>query len=198
MTNTDKSQRSLALILNQFYLFHASSVGVECTIWGDKTPLNTLYLDRIKSVFPNAKYIHIVRDGCDVVSSYLRENLYSDVRSAANRWMCSINAAETFISKNKENSIEIRYEHLVGDTYTEIFKICEFLNVNFSPDMIHDLGGVEKMGDAAKLEHHSTVKQPISSNSIGKGRTQFSNSEKQILDKLISGKLIQLGYDPVL
>ena len=89
-----ENNRSLAYILNRFYLYHAESIGVNCSIWGDKTPVNTFYLHRIKSVFPSAKYIHLVRDGCDVVSSYVREHLYPDVQSAANRWKKSVTAAE--------------------------------------------------------------------------------------------------------
>ena len=198
LTKVEKKHRSLAFILNQFYLYHASSVGVNCTMWGDKTPLNTFYLDRLKSVFPNAKFIHIVRDGCDVVSSYVRENLYSDIKSAAIRWKDSVIAAEKFISKNKEKSIEIRYEQLVCDPEAQIIRLCEFLSVNYTSRLIQDLERVQKMGDAAHLVHHKAVNQPINPNQVGKGRAQFSVSEKQVLTKLIGKKLVDLGYDPVM
>ena len=43
------------------------------TIFVEKTPPNCLRLPYINRIFPNAKYIHIVRNGCDVVKSIARQ-----------------------------------------------------------------------------------------------------------------------------
>lgn len=40
--------------------------------WGDKTPQHALYLQEIKATFPNAKFIHLIRDGRDVSESLKR------------------------------------------------------------------------------------------------------------------------------
>ena len=63
--------RSLNIILDHFYKYHAETQGISFNRWGDKTPLNTFFLDLIFNVFPKAQFIHIIRDGCDVVPSYV-------------------------------------------------------------------------------------------------------------------------------
>ncbi|MEO7677469.1 MAG: sulfotransferase, partial [Verrucomicrobiota bacterium] len=61
--------RSLALMLDALYRFHGEQTGKTFSVWGDKTPNNSYALDRIVSVFPRAQFIHILRDGGDVVPS---------------------------------------------------------------------------------------------------------------------------------
>ena len=39
--------------------------------WGDKTPDYVLYMKDLKKVWPNAQFIHVIRDGRDVALSYL-------------------------------------------------------------------------------------------------------------------------------
>ena len=46
--------------------------------FGEKTPSNVRYLDRVLHIFPNAKIIHIVRDPRDVVASLGRANWASN------------------------------------------------------------------------------------------------------------------------
>lgn len=105
-------KRSLAFILDAFYRYHAEQHKIVCQRWGDKTPINTFALDRIYSVFPEAQFIHIIRDGCDVVASYRKARIYTNILEAANRWVSAITVAQNFIKSHPENCLEIRYEEL--------------------------------------------------------------------------------------
>ena len=51
--------------------------------------MNTLYLDWVGSVFL-ILLIHIIRDGRDVASSYLKMGRYDTILDAANRWIKSV------------------------------------------------------------------------------------------------------------
>ncbi|NRB40050.1 MAG: sulfotransferase [Pseudomonadales bacterium] len=42
-------------------------------IWGDKDPAYTTDIDILNKLFPDAKYIHIVRDGRDVALSIVKQ-----------------------------------------------------------------------------------------------------------------------------
>ena len=71
-------------------------------IWGDKSPKNTYKLDDIHSVFPNAKYIHIIRHGADVVHSFLKSGLRNDLVQTAYKWQRAVNLAQKFGSDHPD------------------------------------------------------------------------------------------------
>jgi len=198
LLHAPESSRSLAFILDSLYRYHAEKrgKGTTCKRWGDKTPLNTLVLERIFSVFPDAQFIHMVRDGVDVVASYLEANLYSNIESAAQRWTDSVRAANEFARHHPDNCLELRYETLARDTATTASKVCGFLNIEYNSGMIESHEFVERMGDVAMRQHHSTVGQPIVSNRIGRGRQRFSDEEREQLQEIMGLELARLGYEP--
>ncbi|MFQ5494694.1 MAG: sulfotransferase, partial [Phycisphaerae bacterium] len=62
LRDAPRDARSLALILDRLYRYHGESVNRSCERWGDKTPLNIYCLPELRSVFPGAQFIHVVRD----------------------------------------------------------------------------------------------------------------------------------------
>jgi len=191
-----KSNRSLAYILNSFYLYVAKSQGKEGARWGDKTPLNTFYLDRILDVFPDAQFIHIIRDGCDVAVSYRQAGIYKDIFSAADRWVASVKAAKLFTKRHPQSVLEIRYENLVSQAGLTAKKVCDFLEIEFYENMLESHSFVSEMGDVPLLQHHQQIMNPISTSNIGKGRQLLTESEKHLLQQKIGKYLSQLGYCP--
>jgi protein-tyrosine sulfotransferase len=187
--------RSLAFVLDSFYRYHAEMKGIQCQRWGDKTPLNTFVLERILSVFPDAQFIHIVRDGVDVVSSYMEADIGLDLDNAANRWLTSVRAVKQFAKRHPLACQEIRYEKLVKDPQESIFMLCNFLSIEFYPDIIESHELAKEMGDVVMRRHHFNVGKPIAINSIGKGRNILSMTQKQHLQKLIGDELTRLGYE---
>lgn len=199
LSKAPENIRSLAYILDSFYRYHAETKGVECRRWGDKTPLNTFVLERILSVFPDAQFIHMIRDGVDVVLSYLEANIaVSNMDSAAYRWLASIEAVRQFTQRHPQLCFELRYEMLVREPKESISKVCNYLGIEFDESMLNSHGIAQDMGDVARRLHHKAVWQPISPDSIGKGRLQFSKAQKQRLQELIGDELIRLGYEPVI
>lgn len=192
-----EKSRSLAFILDSLYRYHAESKGIQCQRWGDKTPLNTLALERIYAVFPDAQFIHIIRDGVDVVSSLLEARVSTtDIDSAAKRWATSVKAAGQFMQRHPAICLEMRYEELVKQPSPVVSRICEFLKVEYYPEMLDSYEVAQDMGDVPLREHHAAVGQPLSVGNIGKGRQRLSAVQKQCLQELIGRELIQLGYEP--
>ena len=155
--------------------------------------MNTLYLNWIGDVFPQSKFIHIIRDGRDVASSYLKMERYDTILEAANRWTNSIELAQAFGSKIKDNYMEIRYEDLVTHPDKSIKKVCDFLDVVYNSDMLDHISQVEKLGDTDK-SHHANLSKPISSESIGKWKHNLSESDQESITRLLQNPLRRLGY----
>ena len=64
--------RSLQLILDSIYKEYGKVKAIPYKVWGDKTPKNVLHVESIFPVFPRAKYVFLIRDGRDVLSSYCK------------------------------------------------------------------------------------------------------------------------------
>jgi len=196
LLETSASVRSLAFIVDSFFRYHAEQHGIACQRWGDKTPLNTFSLSLIHSVFPDAQFIHMIRDGCDVVSSYVEAGIYQNIDDAGRRWRDSIQAAERFSHSYPGSCWEIRYEALVSQPEHVVRQLCGFLDIDFENSMLDSHPYSAYMGDVTLHDHHHRVHQPISLSSIGKGRTLMSKSEKARLQGIIGKTLHHLGYEP--
>ena len=193
LENIADSKRTLSNIFDELFCTYTEKHSPGSKIWGDKTPMNTLYLDWIGTVFPRSKFIHIIRDGRDVASSYLKMDRYDTILEAANRWINSIESAQSFGSKIKENYIEIRYEELVTKPEEVIKDTCDFLDIDYDSKMLDHTKQVKKLGDTDK-EHHSNLSKPISSDSVGKWRNNLSESDQESITKLLHKHLQRLGY----
>ncbi len=190
-----ENERSLAKMLDMFYRFHADKTGEHCKRWGDKTPINTFALDDIYAVFPKAKFIHLLRDGVDVVHSYVSTELISSIILAAERWRNAVRLAHYFSVKHANVCIELRYESLSCDTQTEMKRVCMFLDIRYNEAMINQLEHTSVMGDMKQYEHYQHANEAISSQYMGKGRKALAEEELQCIRKVMRRTLKEMGYE---
>jgi Sulfotransferase family len=110
---------------------------------GEKSPNNIRYFDVFQTLFPLAKFIHIVRDGRDCAVSGWFHNLRvtpdltmkdhtsmdAYVLSFADSWMRDLATVQTFADRARGHIRQIRYEDLVANTERSLAGIFDFLNV---------------------------------------------------------------------
>lgn len=106
--------------------------------WGDKTPRYVEKLELIADLFPDARFIHLVRDGRNVTLSYANVPFGpKTVGRAAALWKRRVVAGrEKGAALGGKRYLEIRYEDLVEDAAGETKDICEFLDLEFDPGML--------------------------------------------------------------
>jgi len=188
-------ERSLARMLDMFYCFHAEQTGVDCQRWGDKTPINTFILDELYAVFPQAKFIHLLRDGVDVAHSCVQRGLVSDIRDAALRWKYALKAVESFQEKHVEACVEVRYEALASQPDDIVHSLCDWLQIDYKPSMIDESGHAVALGDMDYTHYKSSLER-VSSKHIGQGRKALALQDQHELQVLIGKDLQRLGYAP--
>jgi len=150
----------------------------------------------ILQVFPDAQFIHLVRDGCDVISSTLRYGFFTDITTAANRWVRVVQNARRFAEAHPDRSLDVRYEDLVSQPEGTVKSICLFLGVEYEPKMLLSDGLADGMGDVPVLIEHKEVTKPINASNIGTGRHDFSTEDKEKLQPIIGKELELFGYPP--
>ena len=169
----------------------------------EKTPNNVFVFGQLHRMFPDAAFVHVLRDGRDVVASLLTMDWTTtdgtpidytrDARLAARYWAQAVMAARTFARATAGNArfAEVRYEALVTDPERTLRALLAFLDEDWEPAVLdyharaHDLGRESSAGQ---------VMQPISQAPAGRWRRELSAADRQAVKQEVGGLLIELGY----
>ena len=138
-------------------------------LWIDTTPLNISVADRIHSLFPEARFIHMKRDGRDTVASVLKENWGPKNSMAALRWW--------------ERRMEISLQALSAVPKHQVLELdLEALVVNdrqASYERLLDFLGVE---DAIEMRRYFDEEMPADRVRIGKYRKEINDWQRLDLE----------------
>ena len=181
--------------------------------WGDKTPIYMKRMLLIEQVLPEARFIHLIRDGRDVALSRARRALRdpAPVSKTAQRWQTRIQKARRQ-QRKLGFYMEVRYEDLVVDTEPSLRGICDFLDLPFEPDMLnyHQRAGerLEEMDrdlpsegnrpvrpGEERMQAHAETKSPPNPERISRWRTEMSQAEREQFEAVAGGMLAELGYE---
>jgi hypothetical protein len=119
-------------IVNQLCLMISSKYGN--TNWGDKTPSYIIDLDILYELFPDAKYLYIIRDGRDVALSLLQKEWGPNNFYYAAKYWKACNSKYELINKMKNEGklLSLKYEYLVDDVVSNVKNTYSFLNIDYS------------------------------------------------------------------
>jgi hypothetical protein len=195
--------------LRVFYQLYAGRFGKPR--WGDKTPLYCRHLQRIQDVLPEARFIHLIRDGRDVAVS-LRRRWFSPGHSIERQawfWRRNIERARREASCCR-HYLEVRYEALVLNPEATLRRICAFIDLAFDASMLlywkhaaerlaeHqqrvDAAGSVLLSQAQRQLQQQCAAAAPDPGRIGAWRGELRRDEHWRF-RLVAGRLLdQLGY----
>jgi LPS sulfotransferase NodH len=167
--------------------------------WGDKTPLYMQHLHLLERLFPDALYVHLVRDGRDAAVSFLRmpegvvTRMWAHPRSAADfacQWRTEIEAARRLGRRVSGRYLEVRYEELVAEPDRELERICAFVGVPFEPKMLKYAGEV----DVSRKPHQQSLTRPPTTG-LRDWRRDMARDDVLAFEAIAGDLLAGLGYD---
>lgn len=187
-------QPTLANLLDG--LFQQRIVPHGATRWGDKTPLYVRYVPTIRALFPQAKFIHMIRDGRDATLSAFKkwghEKAYMDHTYLLINWRRNVEAGWQAQKLLGADYLEVRYEELVSEAETAVSRICTFLDEPFESTMVDQTGLAQQVGGG--IDAHVEVQKPINRNSIGRWQQEMTRFQQKQANKLIGPTLQKAGY----
>jgi len=169
----------------------------------DKNPQYIIHLNTISKLFPEAKYVHIVREP--------RDNIYSDVTSfhignvlfRTYQWLAFNSIVEKRKKREPGKYLTILYENLVSDPEGTMKTVSEYLNISFTTDITQNKSPewldthYKKIGVTGdrQLIHRNLLK-PINTTNVGKWKNKM-NPYDQTIAELIAGDFAKkmYGYD---
>jgi hypothetical protein len=171
----------------------------EIKVFGDKNHGYTIYTDRLKKLFPDARFIHITRDYRDNFYSIKNVDFELPVVSlVVYKWKYFIKKINQAKQKDPDAFFTIRYEDLVTDPSLYFRQICEFVGIGFTTDVfdfykIKEEAEKKYPRDILK-KHHSSLFHPISTINIGKWEKKLNQRTVKLAD-YVAGDYAELaGY----
>ncbi|GLQ96239.1 hypothetical protein GCM10007863_06570 [Dyella mobilis] len=116
------------------------AVQAKRSMWIEKTPLHLFYLPEIESYLPEARIIHVIRPGLDVLASITDAELRYDNKSFSGglmQWVRRWNrAAEVHRSRiGVRNHHFVFLEDLIHNPTEEWQRLCKFLDLRSDVDL---------------------------------------------------------------
>ena len=116
-------------------------------IWGDKSPSYLRHIPLIKSLFPTARFLHIIRDPRDHCLS-VRKAWGKHVYRTADVWQKDVSVARADGAELGLDYCEVTFESLLEDTEQTLRDVCEFLDIEYTDRMLNLSVSHEDRGDA--------------------------------------------------
>lgn len=176
-------------------LYRASASRAGKDRWGDKTPRNVLHLEFLGELFPDARFIHILRDPRDVTLSMFQAGWGQTARSAALFWRERVGAGRAAgRSLGSERYGEVSFESLVKDPVTELKSLCEWLDLPFDSRMLdfHEEGGQRVPQEHANL--FRLVTEPVQPSRAGAWRRDMSRHDIADVEDVAGRLMVECGY----
>lgn len=188
------TERSVRGVLTHLFALYARQQGKPR--WGEKTPAHALYLAEISRIFPDAKFIHLVRDGRDVAESLRRVPFgKKSIWASARRWRRSVLACRAFAQAVGPGvMLEVRYEDLVEDPQAQVNRILTFLGAALV-DVGREVPKTRLTSTYLGLaSFHGALDQGISGGQVGKFREILSLRDVAIFEAVAGDALVSYGY----
>jgi len=123
----------------------------KCRYLSEKWPYNILVFSELKSVCPGSRFIRVVRDPRAVIASEIKVREKRHEKKIPSNYDGSLSDFMEIIGKTKtlflsgaastniapERELIVEYEKLVADVESETRRICKFLEIPWSAEMMY-------------------------------------------------------------
>ncbi len=180
-------------------IYEAYAAGVGKPRWGDKTPMYMRHLPLLERLFPDAQYVHLIRDGRDAGLSFLQMPEGTFTRTWAHPrtpaqfaclWRREVRAARALGERvGSLRYREVRYEALVAGPEQSVREICAFADIPFEPEMLDYTGAV----NVSTKPHQQRLLTPPTTG-VRSWREDMSEHDVSAFDGVAGDVLADLGY----
>jgi Sulfotransferase family len=167
--------------------------------------------DLLMALFPESRMIFLLRDGRDVVDSWLAAYRHGSWaldegafpvtdagREALVRWQSAVWAFRTAVVQRvydeqpTDRRVHVRYEDLVADPARELARICACLPVDVSADVLAAVAA--RHAYAAVPRTQKGDDKEIRSATPGGWRDNLTAAEHDVMHEVMGPRLAELGY----
>ena len=165
--------------------------------WGDKTPGYVQHLKLLDSIFPDARIIHIIRDGRDVACSLRSVPWYEgSVGDCAKYWRRLVEKGRRDgQALGNKRYLEIRYEDLANDAEGTLETVCLAIGEQFERQMLRYFTQPEDQIPEHRMAWHGGTTQPVNKAAVERWRRDLPPADVAEFEVYAGALLRRLGYE---
>jgi hypothetical protein len=162
-------------------------------VWIDHTPHNIRWTKTLAAEWPDASFIHIIRDGRGVAASLMRlEWGPNSAYRAAHYWLEGLSFGLAAEASLGPRCVRVHYEDLVKEPHATLEKLCDGCGIAFDPAMAEGSGFEVTAYSRGQHEH---VGRPPQEDRASAWERELSSREIEIFEAVVSDVLPMLGYE---
>jgi glycosyltransferase involved in cell wall biosynthesis len=175
--------------------------------WAEKTPQNVQYMVTLGEIFPEAQFIHMLRDGRDVACSLvtmnwsrpetgLRLEFTRTMSNAATHWR------DTVITARRQSEhpslagrvLEVRYEALVTETDAIMHRVLGFLGEEWNDAVLSHHTRDRSHDREQRNPGMEGILRPVDESAVGRWQRDMTEHDKAAFKAQAGQLLTELGY----
>ena len=179
------------LLLTQY------AAGHDAGIVGEKTPNHLLYMQTLETLFPLARFVHLVRDPRGVVNSWRSVPWSSgSVSRDAMVWRRYLATARRRPPRRRDRLLTVRYEDLLAEPVASVQRICRFIGAD--PNAVVDAtGGVVTGGvDVDREPWKANALRPLNPKRQDAWSNELTDEQIARIEAVTWVEMIRWGYRP--
>lgn len=166
-------------------------------VWG---PDNLLHMRAIKSQMPDARFIHMIRDGRDVALSMNREQFIRPFAWDRNKsllvaglhWRWKVSRGRHEAQEVKPDYLELRFEDLIDNPQQVLSRVSQFVECELDYEQIQRgaVGTVKSTNSTFR-----DAGQILAANPVGRWKQLLTPGQIVALESCVGDLLQDLGYE---
>lgn len=188
-------ERTYAAVFRQLLQQFARKQGAR--VVGEKTPNHVLYLSTLHTFFPEARFIHLVRDARAVANSWRSVPWTSGRRwRDAEVWVEYVAAGRAAESWLDAALASVRFERLVQAPESVLRHLCQMLELAFDPAMLAYHEQAPQGVNVAREPWKAKTTAPIDPAVAGRWRQQLTPGQVAEIEAVAADEMQNWGYVP--
>jgi len=183
-------------LVDNVYRFYGNYHKIDFKRWGDKNNFYLNFISEINEVFPGAQFIHIVRDGRDVATSYLklssrqinskyRPKLPANIKDIAIEWSSNNRKIEqSFAQIEGERKILVHHEDVILNFIPTITSITKFLNIPFDQKMCEFEDSEKAREPEEFMQWKRKLYGKLDNSSVERYKTELSTKQIKLFNSI--------------
>jgi hypothetical protein len=190
------------------YLAFTKQTKPGATRWGDKNNFHTLHVDLLRGLFPNALFLHIIRDPRDVACSYrdvttskstspYKPALPAGFREIGEEWARNIGRVCRAGQQMPPGSFRmLRYEDFVSRPEQVTRDLCHWLDLPFEQNMLdfHKINKRDRLEPAETMDWKKRTLEPFDPTRIARYRSELGDADRRMIESAAGELMELLGY----
>lgn len=178
-------------------IYELKATNSKATYWCCKSMSNIHFSNEIEKANIKPLYIHLYRDGRDVALSFKKaivgqKHMYHIAKQWRSEQELCLKLKETL---GDNRVFQVSYESLLTDSEAVLKRLCDFLKVSYSAEMLDYYKSNESSKTADSGKMWSNLSQPVIKNNFNKFSKELSPEDIEVFERIAGDTLLKLGYN---